>query len=129
MMIRVLTAALKSSLTLIIAMAALLVMHGAHAQGPRLFYDGGPSLAQADLERANQATFKLLDPHPAPVGTSEAWAEPTTGNSGTVTMKRSYQQSGHECHTVSWHDLYKGGAERTVLLNGCRIEGQWELMS
>ena len=106
----------------------LLLATGAQAQIIPLFGNAGPFLNRADFEVADAAARKLLEPQPAAIGTIANWADPASGNSGTLTMGRAYQKDGHDCRTVSWHDLFKGGAERTVLLDTCRISGVWKLM-
>ena len=93
-----------------------------------LLGNDGPVLKQADFVLADAAARKLLEPQPAPLGTAANWTDAATGNSGTLTMGRAYRRDGNDCRAVSWHDVFKGGMERTVALDTCRISGLWKLM-
>ena len=114
-----------------LAVAALLALGtatGAQAQITGFFGDQGPFLDRADLVLADQAATRLLRPQPAAIGTTETWAEPASGDSGTLTMERAYRSKGRDCRTVGWHDMFKSGAERTFHLNTCFVAGRWWLM-
>ncbi len=114
-----------------LAVAALLAMGaatGAHAQIFGFFGDNGPYLDRADLILADQAATRLLRPQPAALGMTETWAEPTSGDSGTLTMERAYRSKGRDCRTVGWHDVFKSGAERNFHLDTCLVAGRWRLM-
>ena len=114
-----------------LAIAALLMLGtgtGAHAQVTGLFGDQGPFLDRADLVLADQAARRLLLPHPAAIGTAETWAEPASGDSGTLTMERAYRSKGRDCRTVGWHDVFKSGADRNFHLDTCLVAGRWRLM-
>jgi len=100
----------------------------AQAQVTGFFGDQGPFLDRSDLVQADLAARRLLRPHPAALGTSAAWAEPTSGDSGLLTLQRAYQSHGRDCRTVQWHDDFKSGAERTLLLDTCLVAGRWRLM-
>ncbi len=119
-----------SPLPHISAVTAFLLCMGASAQAqyPGFFGTQGPFLDKADLVQADLAARCLLGPRPAALGTSTAWAEPTSGNSGVLTMHSAYQRHGRECRTVQWHDDFKSDAERTLLLDTCLVEGRWKLM-
>ncbi len=101
---------------------------GARAQVTGFFGDQGPFLDRADLVQADNAARRLLRPHPAAVGVSETWAEPSSGDSGTLTVQRAYQSKGRDCREVQWHDVFKSGADRSVLLQTCLVAGRWRLV-
>ncbi len=92
------------------------------------FGDQGPFLDRADLVQADNAARRLLRPRPAAVGASETWAEPSSGDSGTLTVQRAYQSHGRDCREVQWHDVFKSGADRSVLLQTCLVAGRWRLV-
>ena len=119
-----------SRVPIVFAATALLLCAstGAQAQHPGFFGTQGPFLDRADLVQADLAAQRLLSPHPAAPGTSAAWADPASGNSGTLTLQRAYQRHGRDCRTVRWHDDFKSGAQRTLLLDTCLVEGRWRLM-
>ncbi len=119
-----------SPLPRMLAATAFLLCASASAQAQITGFFGaqGPFLDKADLVQADQAARRLLRPRPAALGTSAAWAEPTSGDSGVLTLQRAYQSHGRDCRTVQWHDDFKSGAERTLLLNTCLVGGRWRLM-
>lgn len=86
-----------------------------------------PMLNRTDLALANAAAQKLLNPRPAPLGTTTTWSNSASGNSGTLTMGRAFQKGSHDCRTVSWHDVFRRGGTRTLMLDTCRISGRWKL--
>ncbi len=119
-----------SRLPRILAAMAFLLCASASAQAQitGFFGEQGPFLDGADLVQADMAAQSLLRPHPAALGTSAAWAEPTSGDSGLLTLQRAYQSHGRDCRTVRWHDDSKSGTERTLLLDTCLVSGRWRLM-
>ena len=100
----------------------------AHAQLIPFFANMGPFLNTEDFTFANAAAHTLLAPQPATLGTAIPWNNPASGNSGILTMGRSYERDGHDCREVSWHDLFKDGNQRTLTLDTCNISGVWKLM-
>ena len=119
------------STTQTIGATALILILGAtvvRAQFVPLFGNQAPLLNGADFDLANAAARKLLEPQPAAMGTIADWKDSASGNSGTLTMGRTFQKDGHDCRTVSWHDLFKDGEERNLLLDTCRVSGVWRLM-
>jgi surface antigen len=112
----------------IAALVAMGAAPGAHTQANGFFGDKGPFLDRADLVLADQAAIRLLRPQPAAIGTTETWAEPTSGDSGTLTMERAYRSKGRDCRTVGWHDVFKSGVERNFHLDTCLVAGRWRLM-
>lgn len=119
-----------SPLSSVVAATAFLVCTstGVQAQYAGFFGTQGPFLNRADLAQADLAAQRLLSLRPAVLGTSAAWAEPGSGNSGTLTLQRAYQSRGRDCRTVRRHDDFKPGAERTLPLDTCLVGGRWRLM-
>ena len=100
---------------------------GAYAQlNPFRGYNG-PTLAKPDIDAGRVAADRLLGSDPKPVGTVETWTGPTSGNSGTLTVERTYQKQGHQCSALRSRVTYKEGTDRSSLLQVCRVGGQWKL--
>lgn len=89
----------------------------------------GPVLTKADYAAGREAAIRLLGTTPPPVGASESWAGPTSGNHGTLTVERAYRQRNLDCRAVRSKVDYKAGRERSLLLNTCQIDGKWKLTS
>ena len=117
-----------SSRVIVAALVLLGTGASARAQITGFFGDQGPFLDRADLVQADNAARRLLRPRPAAVGASETWAEPSSGDSGTLTVQRAYQSHGRDCRAVQWHDVFKSGADRSVLLQTCLVAGRWRLV-
>lgn len=119
---------ITATLVRTLPLALLLIGGAAHGEAMGFLGTPGPFLDRADLVQADAAAQRLLHPQPAALGTTEAWAEPGSGDSGTLTMERAYRSKGRDCRGVRWHDLFKSGAERTLHLNTCFVAGRWWLM-
>lgn len=94
----------------------------------------GPALTHADMDAASAAADKLLRRDPASVGTSESWAGPTSGNRGTLTIRKVFEHAGMPCRIVTSRITYKPTKKRTktgqeFTLQACRTaNGQWKLV-
>lgn len=104
---------------------------GAHAQiNPFRGYNG-PTLSKEDFAAGNAAAQKLLTDDQGELGKSERWAGPTSGNTGILTVEKSFRRQGMECRTLKSEVRYKKTATspRTLNLNVCRLHsGEWKLM-
>lgn len=89
----------------------------------------GPVLSNADINTGREAAAHLLDAPSPHVGASAAWTGPTSGNTGTLTIERIYQQKGNDCRALRSLVRYRDGRERSMLLHTCRVEGRWRLTS
>ena len=89
----------------------------------------GPVLSKADITAGREAAARLLEAPSPQVGASEAWTGPTSGNTGTLTIERIYQQHGNDCRALRSLVHYRNGRERSFLLNSCKVGGQWRLAS
>jgi hypothetical protein len=104
---------------------------GARAQiNPFRGYNG-PTLSKEDYAAGNAAAQKLLTDDQGELGKSEPWAGPTSGNTGTLTVAKSYRRQGMDCRTLKSEVRYKKNpaSPRTFNLNVCRLHsGEWKLM-
>jgi hypothetical protein len=89
----------------------------------------GPTLTQEDLAAGQGAARKLLNSDPATVGQAESWTGPTSGNQGTLTIRRVFERGGMPCRSVASEVLYRRTqSRRSYTLTACRIaSGTWKL--
>jgi len=87
----------------------------------------GASLDRADLNYANQATQTSLET--APPGQALPWRNPQSGNSGTITPQRYYQnQSGHYCREFQ-QTISVAGQTQQGYGTACRQpDGSWKIV-
>ena len=115
-----------------VAMAGLLAVIGslpAHGQTLNPFRGyKGPSLSRADLDEGRKAAGRLLGDAPKPVGTTEAWSGPQSGNTGVLKVERAYDRHEQPCREIRSSVTYKDGTKRSFVLNTCRVSGRWRLM-
>lgn len=88
----------------------------------------GNLLDQRDRRMAAEATHKALET--APSGTSTTWRNPDSGNTGTVTPKRTYQNaSGQYCREYT-QTVTIGGRPQQSYGTACRQpDGSWRVVS
>jgi surface antigen len=76
----------------------------------------------------------LMEDETVPVGTSRPWSNPTSGNSGTITLEGrfnyDYQGSTLPCRKLRYHTVIRNYANPYNLrLNRCRTaNGDWMLL-
>ncbi len=88
----------------------------------------GNYLDQRDRQMQQQAASKALET--APSGSTTAWRNPDSGNSGTVTPKRTYQTaSGQYCREYQ-QTVTIGGKKENSYGTACRQpDGSWKIVS
>ena len=89
----------------------------------------GPVLTSADIQAGTEAADRLLAQKPAKVGASQFWVGAISGNTGTVTIERIFQQNDRECRALRAKIQYKAGSARDWLLNVCQVSGAWKIAS
>lgn len=89
----------------------------------------GPTLTKEDVDARSVAAQKLLNDDPASVGQTENWVGPKTGNQGTLTIRRVFEQSGMPCRSVASEVIYKQTqAKREFTVTACRVAtGEWKI--
>ena len=122
----------RLSAILIVVGALFAMPTGAYAQiNPFQGYKG-PMLSKEDLNSGRAAASKLLTEDEAQVGKSEDWVGPTSGNSGSIAVKRAFKQKEMECRALRSEIHYKktpSSPPKVLNLNVCRIKtGEWKLM-
>ena len=88
----------------------------------------GNALDQKDKEMAQQAAQRAFENSRS--GESSAWHNPDSGNSGSITPTRTYQQpSGQYCREYQ-QDIIVGGKPEKTYGTACRqADGSWQLQS
>lgn len=88
----------------------------------------GKSLDKADQEYARQTSYKALET--APVGNQSTWSNPDSGNYGTVTPTKTYQQAdGTYCREFH-QTIVVGGNTEQAYGTACRQpDGSWKIVS
>ena len=89
----------------------------------------GPTLAREDLAAGRDAARKLLDGDQPSVGQAESWTGPSTGNQGTLTIRRVFERAGMPCRSLASEVLYRRTRTRSsYTLTTCRTAGgAWKL--
>ncbi len=86
----------------------------------------GNALDQKDKEMASRAAYQAFE-H-APSGQPSAWRNPDSGNSGSITPTRTYQEpSGQYCREYQ-QDIVVGGERQKSYGTACRQpDGTWKI--
>ncbi|HVZ09412.1 hypothetical protein [Rhodopila sp.] len=113
----------------LLAAAWLLAPGAAQAQINPFRSCRGPVLSQADRAAGREAAERLLAQPSPEVGASETWQGPTSGNGGSFTVERLFQQNGHDCRAVRASVHFKQGRERSFVLNACKVDDRWRIAS
>ncbi len=87
----------------------------------------GESLDRADVNYANQAQTKA---HAAPIGQQISWSNPETGNSGTVTPRREWTDTGGNYCREYQQTITVGGKTEQAHGTACRQpDGTWKVVN
>jgi surface antigen len=88
----------------------------------------GNALDQKDKEMAQQAAQRAFENSRS--GEASAWHNPDSGNSGSITPTRTYQQpSGQYCREYQ-QDIIVGGKPEKTYGTACRqADGSWQIQS
>lgn len=88
------------------------------------------SLTDADIGLAGAAAAKLYEGERAALGDIESWANPDTGNQGTVRLVRIFAHDGLPCRRLQ-HDVRQAGVgtPSRYIFDRCRVpSGEWKLL-
>ncbi len=93
----------------------------------------GPVLSAGDYKAAGPVVVKLLNEKPAVTGSTAAWSNPASGNSGTFTIDSLFTADNMPCRKVTAHVNYArtpGQYPRGFSLDACQLpDGQWKVRS
>lgn len=88
----------------------------------------GRGLDQVDKQQMEQTTQASLE-H-TKTGSTSAWSNPDTGNSGTVTPTTTYQSSGGEYCREYRQTIEVGDEEQEAFGTACRQpDGSWKIVN
>jgi surface antigen len=86
------------------------------------------SMTHDDLDALAAAGARLYTPEQVPVGMTESWNNPQSGNSGTVKLIREFTQKGMPCRRLEHRIKLAREGERKYTMNRCKgPDGQWKL--
>jgi surface antigen len=129
---RLLGCSTRLSAILVVGGLLFALPHVAHAQVNPFRGYKGPALSKEDLASAQAATKKLLTEDQAQVGKSEDWTGPASGNTGSISVQKTFQRKGMECRALRSEVHYKkspSSSPKILNLNVCRNKtGEWKLV-
>jgi hypothetical protein len=83
-------------------------------------------LSDADSAMMDAAVAKL-NQRATQEGDSEAWANPKTGSSGTVTLKHMYPAGLIPCHSLAYdYEVGQNGSSRSYEIDWCKTATGWQ---
>jgi hypothetical protein len=86
------------------------------------------ALSQADMDMIKATLARQI--HDKAVGTSASWSNPASGNSGTITLVKTFVRNGLRCEQIDYR-LVSSGAGRPYddyTLTSCQLaDGTWKL--
>jgi surface antigen len=86
----------------------------------------GQSLDNADMQYYNSTSQRALEV--APVGQQTTWRNPDSGNYGTVTPTRTFQEAGQYCREYN-QTITVGGKTEKAYGTACRQQdGSWKVI-
>lgn len=86
----------------------------------------GASLDRADMAYYNKTSQKTLET--ATTGTTVAWKNPDSGNSGTITPTRTFEQNSTYCREYQ-QTITVGGKTESGYGTACRQpDGSWKIV-
>jgi surface antigen len=87
----------------------------------------GNALDQRDKQMAAEAAQRAFENSRS--GTSTTWTNPDSGNSGSITPTRTYQQGGSYCREYQ-QTIRVGGETQKAYGTACRQpDGSWKIQS
>lgn len=88
----------------------------------------GERLDEVDRMKMQRTTQSTLET--APTGTTSSWANPDTGNSGTVTPTRTYQTAEHgDCREYRTTVTIDGRVEEAYGTACRQPDGSWQIVN
>ena len=90
---------------------------------------GRDNLTKEDWDQLYAARDKALA-DPAAVGTKESWANPQSGDSGTIEIRKAFERNDLTCRNVRYVITRKGQTtNRIYVMNECKdTDGKWKFV-
>ena len=93
--------------------------------GGLLGKDVGASLDRVDKQMMGQTTYSTLEKSPS--GATSRWANPDTGNSGTVTPTRTYRSGTGYCREFQTSVTVNGKVQNAYGTACRQADGSWKI--
>ena len=126
---------MRSALRSFVVMAGLVFgVAAANAAGMNPFGPSGLPLTSKDFANMAVVVDPLLNDETIPIGTARSWSNPTSGNSGTITLEGrftyDYQGKTLPCRKLRYHTVIRNKADPYNLrINRCKVaNGNWMLL-
>jgi surface antigen len=109
-------------------LALLLACRPAAAQLMGNLWETNVTLTRADLDLIRATLANQI--HGRPAGTSAAWRDPASGNSGKITLLQVSERQGQRCEQIEYRNFPRDSwrpADRFVLTSCRQSDGSWKL--
>jgi surface antigen len=109
---------------------ALVVAGAAPAGGQVSPFGDSLDLKAEDVEMLKAAAAALFADDGARIGDTRTWSNPASGNTGSVSLVKTFEHQGLPCKRVQHHVKQKGRSDQVVYqFARCRTaDGTWRLM-
>lgn len=117
---------LKFALPIALSLAAAPL----HAQTPLgMGWETSVNLTQGDMDMIKAALATQI--HGKKLGSQASWANPQSGNSGSITLLKISARDGRRCEQIEYRNIppNKTPFDRFVLLSCVQGDGSWKLSS
>jgi hypothetical protein len=111
-----------------LSLALLLACRPAEAQLMGPLWETNVTLTRADLDMIRATLAGRI--HGRPAGTSAAWSDPASGNSGTITLLKISERQGQRCEQIEYRNYSRDTwrpADIFVLTSCRQPDGSWKL--
>lgn len=94
------------------------------------FNRSGFSLAPQDVTLIKAAAAKLYEGETAELGSQETWANPESGNRGSVALAKIFTHKGLRCRRLQHDIVVKDVADSfRFIIDRCRVtSGEWKIL-
>jgi surface antigen len=112
----------------VLPFALLLAFQSAEAQLLGGLWETNVTLTRADLDMIRTTLINKI--HGNPSGTSAAWSDPASGNSGTIKLLNVSERQGQRCEQIEYRNYPRDKwrpSDRFVLTSCRQPDGSWKL--
>src|SRR6516162_8433049 len=109
-------------------LALVLACRPAEAQLMGPLWETNVTLTRADLNMIRATLASKI--HGRPAGTSAAWSDPASGNSGTIALLKISERQGQRCEQIEYRNYPRDTwrpADIFVLTSCRQPDGSWKL--
>jgi surface antigen len=108
--------------------ALFVAVQPAQAQLLGTLWETNVTLTRADLDLIQATLAHQI--HGKPAGTSASWSDPSSGNSGTITLLQVVERNGQRCEQIQYRNFPRDKwrpSDRFVLTSCRQPDGIWKL--